>query len=196
MNYIDLPADRQSEIRKAWGELLSEYEWDVFATLTFKHARRDMFQVAKAARIWLKKWCRAEAEIQELVSVRKVAEVDHQRGGKMHRVKCFGPWWRKWKQGIAKPVYVMGIEKFHGSDDLHLHMIIRFSDYLRDMYRKRGWKIWYSEMKCGMARIEPPKDQADVRHYVSKYVIKDGEVFMSENFDTRYSCTTPLLQNA
>ena len=196
MQHIEIPKERQAEIREAWGELLSNYSWDCFATLTFRHSRRNANEVVKAARIWLMRWNEQQAEDRGLVLVRRHPIKDCY--GREHgvRISRSGPWWRKWRSGAAKPTYVIGVEKFHQSDDLHTHMIIKHSDYLADLERRKGWEMWFKEMKCGMARIEPPKSQDDVCRYVSKYVIKDDDIFLSDNFDTPFSCTAPLLQRA
>jgi len=195
MNRIEIPKERQAEIRDAWGDLLSSYKWDCFATLTFKYSRRDVFQVVKAARIWLMRWNQQQAEERGLVDIRRHPIKDHYGRDRGCRTSRRGPWWRKWKSGVAKPTYVIGVEKFHESDDLHMHMLIEYSGYLGDLNRRKGWEMWFKEMKCGMARIEPPKSQDDVCRYVSKYVIKDDDIFLSDNFDTPYSCTTPILQH-
>lgn len=82
-------------------------------------------------------------------------------------------------------MYCLGIEP-HQSGLLHLHAVIKFCTSW-DMTRRNGWRIWSdmdypAGMKMGWSRIEPPKVLGDVAGYVSKYVTKGGEIFLSPSF--------------
>lgn len=177
---------RDSTLREAWTDLLGRYSWDCFATLTFKRRRSDAFAVVDAVRAWLYRWNEVEAMTRGLVRLSDRVVTDGYGREVGRRTKRSGPWPRKWKDGTAKPVVVVGVEP-HKSGRLHAHAIIRHSSYLPDLKRTDGWWLWKGPrprcLDCGRASIEPPTSQGDVRGYVSKYVTKGGELFLSESFD-------------
>ena len=175
-------------IREGWTELLSRYEWDCFATLTFKNARRDPFEVVNAFRIWLYKWSLREAESRHLAFIEKRGAQDNrQNSSSRKRDRITGPFVRAWKRGKAVPIWVLGIEA-HRTGSLHLHAIIKSRPFLSDLTRRVGWEIWkldgsHGGMGMGLARLEPPRSQGDVRGYVSKYVTKGGEIVLGDSFN-------------
>lgn len=178
--------DTDMPLREAWGRLLSRYRWDCFATLTFKHPRRDPFEIVNAFDIWLMKWCQLEASVRGEVTITTHTPTDAYGRKMPPKVRRRGPWWNRWRKGKGKPVYVLGIEN-HQSGNLHLHAVIKFGNGW-DMQRKAGWRIWADEdyepgMKLGFARIEPPQSQDDVAGYCSKYVTKGGELVLSKTFN-------------
>jgi hypothetical protein len=186
MKYTTSAADRQ-QIREGWAELLSRYPWDCFATLTFQTPRRDPFEVVKAVEMWLRKWNESEAVSRGLCDVSESTVTDAYGRAISKRKRVSGPWVRRWKDGRAQPVYVIGVEP-HQSGSLHAHAIIKHADYLPDLCRGVGWEIWrcprsQGGMGHGMARIEPVLSRGAVADYVTKYVTKGGELVLSRSFD-------------
>lgn len=178
-------------LRDAWADLLSSYPWDCFATLTFAKARRDAFEVAKMFDIWLARWCfedaKARGELEE-----DVIETKDGYGRLTHTdIKRKGPFWNRWRRGRHRPVYVLGIEEHsspHRKGCFHCHAVLKFTGY--EANRRTGWSTWFNKKplgyNLGRARIEPPRDQEDVRAYCAKYVTKEqgnrGLLKLSESF--------------
>lgn len=161
-------------IRDGWVELLAREQWDCFATLTFNKPWRNENHAAGAFRAWLFQWCEQQAVERGLCKLLPLCK---------GRPRRSGWWWNQWRKGSARPVYVVGVEP-HQSGNLHLHAVIRHSLSLPDLNRREGWKLWKN---ChGICRIEPPRSNDDVSSYLSKYVVKDGDLFISESFQ---SCT-------
>jgi len=196
LNTIGQSKEDQEIIHTAWADMLKVYPWEAFATLTFANPRRDPFEIINAFKVWLYKWCEAEAVDRDLLTVARSPRVDAYGREIGQRVKRKGPFVRQWKKGVAKPVWVVGVERFKDSRDLHLHALIRSSSYLPDLNRRAGWNIWKNVMNMGRGRIEPPEDQDHVNRYVSKYIVKDGEVYLSETFDTPGSCRNELFRDS
>ncbi len=176
-----------SEIREGWANFLSRYDWDAFATLTYSGSVWSDEKVVKNFRAWLFEW-----QLRTAVE-RGLATIDHRtrwdaygRAVGMYR-KVRGLWFNGYRKQRGHPVYVLGIEP-HKNGSLHAHAIIKWSDALPDLSRKLGHEIWFGSradgnFNFGMARIEPPRGQDDVALYVSKYISKGGELFLSPNFD-------------
>ena len=184
------PAVREAleckEQREAWVDLLSEYQWDWFATLTFKHPQYDGVRALRMFQAWLFEVHRRKAE--ELGLCRTVTKPKFDGYGR--QVDCRkdlrGPFINRWKKNRDRPVWVVGIEK-HKNGSNHLHAVVRLSQGLGEIRRDEAWGIWrlprsQGGMDLGWARVEPPKDQDDVRGYVSKYVTKGGELHLSPSF--------------
>ena len=167
-------------LRQAWAELLCRYKWDVFGTLTFRHSRHDPFSVVDAFKAWLFRWQEAEAAERGLVGRQEVPRPGRDGLGRPlpPRVKRWGAWWRSWKRG-DRPIWVVGVEP-HESGNLHLHCLVKSSHCLPNMQRKTGWQLWYDQN--GRGRIEPPRSMEDVNMYVAKYVVKGGELVLSDTF--------------
>ena len=178
-------------LRAAWDNLLASYQWDCFATLTFAKPRRDSFEVAKMFDIWLARWCfedaKARGELQE-----KVVERKDGYGRVISQItKRAGPFWNRWRRGLNRPVYVLGIEEHssrHRPGCFHCHAVLNFPGY--EANRRIGWSTWFNAKplgyNLGRARIEPPKDQEDVGAYCAKYVTKEqgnrGLLKLSDSF--------------
>ena len=163
-------------LRDAWAELLSRYPWDAFATLTFKNPRRDPFEVAKLFDIWLFRWSCTDAVERGELDMTVTEKLDAYGRVIGQKVKRVGKFWADWSRGRRRPVYALGIET-HKTGTLHCHAVLRFPGW--EANRHTGWSTWFNPKPVGYdlgrARIEPPKDQDDVRAYCSKYVIKEAE---------------------
>jgi hypothetical protein len=158
-------------VRHGWGELLSRYPWDWFATLTF---RRDVGVGAESASRNFKTWL-YESLLQEALR-RDLAT----RASASSKAKGVWPNLYRKKRRAAVPVYVLGIEE-HQDGVIHLHALVRLPAMLSKASRRAAHGVWWT--RHGFARIEPPKSQGEVASYVSKYVVKDGELEISESFD-------------
>lgn len=175
-------------LRAAWSSLLARYEYNCFATLTFKTPRHDPYEIVNAFNLWLFKWhCIEAAAVGQLTETRTRREDAYGRA-LPDRVKRSGPFINAWKRGRMKPVYCLGIEP-HKSGALHLHAVIKFS-VPWTMHRTVGWRTWSMEdydkgMDMGLSRIEPPESQGDVLSYCSKYVTKGGDLVLSPSFNAQ-----------
>jgi len=85
---------------------------------------------------------------------------------KANRVK-YGRRWHKKGLGIS---WVRGLER-QRRGTLHYHALLSGVGELR---RLTYMDLW-NEL-AGFAKIEPPRSRADVVRYVSKYVVKGGEI--------------------
>ena len=78
--------------------------------------------------------------------------------------------------------YVNGIER-HKSGWPHSHALVRFpgvdvSDPLQ--LNLAYWQRWISD-KVGWSRLDRPRVQGDVVRYCTKYVVKGGDLVLSDN---------------
>ena len=176
-----------ASVCEGWADFLGRYQWDVFATLTYSGSVWADEKVLKNFRVWLFRW-----QVQEAVSrgLCKVTSEERQDGyGRVvsKRKRYRGPWMNNYRKGRGRPTWVLGIEP-HKTGKLHAHAVIRWSSLLPDLDRGLGYRLWTSPPPKGFgfglfARIEPPKCPGDVAGYVSKYVVKGGELVLSPNFD-------------
>ena len=89
--------------------------------------------------------------------------------------------------------FVNGIER-HKSGFPHSHALLRFPDVdVRDkaQFSLTYWQPWISATG-GFAWLSIPRAQADVVSYVTKYVVKDGELVLSDNLQPAFDPTPPL----
>lgn len=116
-----------------------------------------------------------------------VHDTHPERALKLFRVWCsklsreiYGPRWHKRAPyGVS---YVVSIE-FQKSGQIHLHALL---GGVGDMRRLTWMDNWYAlDDLAGFPRIYPVQSQTAVSNYVTKYVTKDGEVYMSENLRIR-----------
>lgn len=174
----------QSE-REAWADLLAEYTWDWFPTLTFNLPQRDPQRARSMFTAWLRRSLLQEGERRGLVATEHRRRFDAYGRELGVRVKQSGPLVRAWKKGRQRPVWVLGIEQ-HKSGANHLHALIRLPEWLADARRDEAWRVWYDKpphgFNLGIAKVVPPASQGDVRGYVSKYVTKGGELVLSDSF--------------
>lgn len=146
-----------SRPQRAWADLLSRQPWHWFATLTFKPKHEG-----------------------------RAGGVHPEKGDKAFRLlvssinrDLYGPRWHKKRHGGL--VWARGTE-LHKDGRIHFHGLISCVERdLNEVERRLSWMDWWAK-DFGWARIEKPESQDDVCGYVSKYVVKDGEVDFSPNF--------------
>lgn len=163
------PRDRAAD---AWADLLRRYPAHVFATLTFRPQKffRDKFtgQVRAYDRTGNNGSMHPEAADKAFRFF--VSNLNRELYGR--------DWSRRWHRGVQ---WARGAE-FHKDGRLHFHALISApTDDLNKLCSRYAWhEWWYREF--GRNQIEQPRSQAEVAAYVSKYVVKDGEVDFSPNF--------------
>ena len=86
-------------------------------------------------------------------------------------------WYRRPGQAISS---VIAIER-HKSGNPHAHALLRFPDELPFAFPREWWQNVASETG-GFCKLEIPRAQGDVIDYCCKYVVKGGELVLSENF--------------
>lgn len=155
-------------VRSGWSEFLGRYRWDVFATLTYAQAVRSSEKVLRDFHGWLWSW-QVEAAISRGLACRSESG------------RVSGAWANGYRKGRFRPVWVVGVEP-HRSGALHAHAVVKWSDRLPDLRRSVGWSLWTEGRANGWSRLEPPRCQGDVTDYVSKYVTKGEDLFLSPSF--------------
>ena len=93
----------------------------------------------------------------------------------------YGRGWQRRGQGVE---YVVGLER-QKRGSCHAHGLMRFPDHdVRDpdQLSLRYWQRFASKLG-GWCWLEIPADTAAVTAYVTKYVLKDGELELSPNLN-------------
>lgn len=156
----------------AWAELLKLYPAHWFATLTFRPLKfftdKHTGEVRSVERTGSNGSVHGEAADKGFRYF--VAQVNREVYG--------NNWRRLWHGGIQ---WARGSE-FHKDGRLHFHALLSAPTAdLSQLASRYGWhEWWYREF--GRNQIEQPRSQHEVAGYVSKYVVKDGEVDFSPNF--------------
>ena len=162
--HVDLPDQpelygvRDTRARDGYAAMLSRRPWHWFVTLTFRpdHERNSGGVHPE----------KADKAFRVLLS-------------KINR-ECYGVRWYKRPDGGL--MWARG-QEFHKDGRIHFHALAAAPDAdLNSLTRRMRWVDWWWG-EFGIARIERPESQQDVCDYVSKYVVKDGEVDFSPNFD-------------
>lgn len=172
----------QSKLRGAWAEFLGCLPWDVFATLTFKRPTGEEVLVRNIGR-WLWLWQLKTAIDCEMAWLEDDGGHDPfkpPQSRDTHARRARGPWPNAYRKGRCYAQWVAGIEP-HKSGRLHAHVMIHWSDRLKDLTRTDGWRIWFDQY--GFARIESPRSELDVAAYCTKYVVKGGDLYLSKSLD-------------
>lgn len=147
--------DVQPSLRGAWGDWIGRQPWDLFVTLTSEK------QTHPEAMLKRFRYCMRHAE-------------DHVYG-------------RSRKPAGHTLQWVCGIERTKQGWP-HSHAVVRFPvvpiiDIIpRDVFDLGYWQRFMTETG-GFAWLEVPKSQQAVVNYVSKYVVKDGELELSRCID-------------
>lgn len=133
----------------AWVELLGRYEWAWFCTFTFKEPIHPE-AADKKFRYW----------------VAKVAE------------SYLGKTWRT--KPKKEPQWVRGLE-WQRRQVLHYHALVTNipACYIELHWRVFFWELWRSLDNGGVARIDPCDGRSAVYSYLTKYVVKGGEIDIS-----------------
>ena len=138
-------------LQEAWIDLLSRYHWDLFGSLTFRDETHPE-SAHKRFRLFLS----------------------------MLNRKLYGPRWWKHGQGVS---YCVAMER-QQRGVLHFHVLLADPE-LTNLLKGSWFKLdgrWANELNemwnqvAGFARIEPIKVCELVQRYVSKYVVKGGEI--------------------
>ena len=145
-----MPVDRATiapTLRSAWGEWISQQQWDLFVTLTSE------------------KQTHPEAMLKRFRYCMNIAS-DH----------CYGKNWLRRDKGLQ---WLVGLERTKQGWP-HSHAVVRFPGF--DLATPDGkaifnlgyWQKVFSD--GGFAWLEIPRSQQAVVQYVTKYVVKDGEL--------------------
>jgi hypothetical protein len=89
--------------------------------------------------------------------------------------------------------YVNGIER-HKSGWPHSHAVLRLPGVdlaERTQFSLEHWQKFISDTG-GWCWLQRPRSQGDVVSYVTKYVVKDGELVLSDNLEPTSDPTPPL----
>lgn len=139
--------------REAWAEWLGHRPWDLFLTLT-SEKRTHPEALQKRFR-----YC-----------VHKIAD------------SVYGKHWER--RGGEVPEYVVGMER-HRSGWPHSHAVIRLPNVdLADAghFSLAYWQKWISDTG-GFCHLTRPRAQADVLSYCAKYVLKEGDLILSDSLN-------------
>ena len=181
---------RDNDTRAAWADLVSRYDWTIFATLTFSMPQHSVFRCHEFFTHWLNRWGREEATKRQLCS--RSEHPQHDAYGRQVglKVRHHGPYANavKKQRQYIRPPYVLGIEP-HKSGALHMHAVIREPSFFKDEWERRlGWRLWSCSPDeggsgLGISRIEPPRESMSVVDYVTKYVTKGSDLILGVGFD-------------
>lgn len=87
---------------------------------------------------------------------------------------------RRWHKTSHGGVYwVLGIE-YQKRQVIHFHALMGSVDDLNRTARRLSWMDYWCEI-AGFARIEAIRSNESALRYVTKYVVKDGEIEFSKN---------------
>jgi hypothetical protein len=148
------PADR---VAAGWAEFLGRTPWQLFGTHTFR-----VHHAGRTGGVHPEK---ANKAVRFFVS-----SINRRLYGR--------DWGRRWHAGCQ---WAVG-QEFHKDGRLHLHSVIAAPT--GDLFKLIRFSEWFDfwRKEFGNNRLERPRSQADVAHYVAKYVSKGGEVDLSKNF--------------
>lgn len=149
-----------SASRDAWAQWLASEPWDLFVTLTDPGLSHPEHME--------KRWRYVERSINE---------------------SLYGKNFRRRAQGIET---IVGLER-QTRGSVHAHGLIRLPDHdIRDpaQFSLRYWQDFCSKLgrtrdgaPGGWAMLDLPRSNEDVVAYVSKYVVKDGELIIGPNYN-------------
>ena len=97
---------------------------------------------------------------------------------------------RRWQKKEHGGIYwILGIE-FQKRGVIHFHALMGAVDDLNKRARRLFWMDYWQEL-AGFARIEAIRSNEAALRYVTKYVIKDGEIEFSKNLGDSTQQTLP-----
>jgi len=167
-----LTVKRGQELSDSWSGFLSEsYSWDYMCTMTLDGAHSLVGE-----RIFQGHCHRFFYRWFMLSAVRAGGAVQPDPERWIFR----GPMVNAYYKHRGKFVYVVGME-LQKRGVLHAHALLfipRYFDHRLDY--GDGIQAW----DWGICRFEPPRSQGDVSGYVSKYIRKEGDVFLSSSFES------------
>lgn len=176
--HVDLPDQPElygvacTRVGDAWAELLRSYPAHWFTTLTFRPQKHYTDKHTRQVRV-------VERTGSNGSMHGEAADKAFRYFIDRINTDIYSKHWRKrWHAGVQ---WARGSE-FHKDGRLHFHALLSAPtadlSQLASRYAWHEW--WYREF--GRNQIEQPRSQHDVAAYVSKYVVKDGEVDFSPNF--------------
>ncbi len=140
------------ELQSAWIELLSQYRWDLYGTLTFPESKHPE-AAYKLFRLFISQLNR----------------------------KIWGPRWYKHGKGIA---WCVALE-YQRRGVVHFHCLLA-EPALLELHKASWYQAqngrWQNELNemwlelAGFARVHRIANVEAVQQYVSKYVVKGGEI--------------------
>lgn len=145
------PIDKASDLQSSWISLLGRYQWDLFGSLTFREETHPE-SAMKRFRLFVS----------------------------MINRKLYGPRWAKHGVGVS---WCVAVER-QRRGVLHFHCLLADPE-LTNLLKGSWFKLdgrWANELNemwnelAGFARIEPIHVAELVQRYVSKYVVKGGEI--------------------
>ena len=86
---------------------------------------------------------------------------------------------RRWYKHSPYGVYWVAAIEYQKRDVIHLHLVMNGIKDARRLSYMDAWEDLGN--KNGFARIYPVESNNAVSSYLCKYVIKDGEIFFSDN---------------
>lgn len=141
-------------LRSAWGDWIAAQSWDLFVTLTADHRTHP------------------EAMLKRFRYLMNISS-DH----------CYGKNWARRDKGLQ---WLVGLERTKQGWP-HAHAVVRFPGFDlatpdgKAIFDLRYWQQVYSE--DGFAWLSIPRSEKAVVQYVTKYVVKDGELEWSNVCD-------------
>lgn len=91
---------------------------------------------------------------------------------------------KRWERRGTGPEYVVGMER-HKTGWPHSHGVIRLANVdLADplQFDLKHWQKWITETG-GFCHLSRPRNQEDVVGYCTKYVLKEGDLTLSDNLN-------------
>ena len=95
--------------------------------------------------------------------------------------KLYGNHFKRRGKGIET---IVGLER-QQRGSVHAHGLIRLPDHDAKNPTQFSWRYWqkFASELGGWARLDIPRSNTDVVAYVTKYVVKDGDLVIGDNFD-------------
>ena len=92
----------------------------------------------------------------------------------------YGNNFKRRNQGIET---VVGLER-QSRGSVHAHGLIRLPDHSATDPLQFSWRYWqkFASDLGGWARLDIPRNSNDVVNYVTKYVVKDGDLVIGDNY--------------
>jgi len=145
----------KSSLRGAWGDWIGRQPWDLFVTLTSEDRTHPEAMLKRF------RYCMAKAS-------------DH----------VYGRNWDRRGDGLQ---WVVGIER-HLSGNPHCHAVVRFPMVdIRGADGRAIFDLGYWQQRFtdtgGFAWLELPRSEQAVVNYVTKYIVKDGDLELSPKIE-------------
>lgn len=183
-------------VAEAWAGFLEILcRWDYFVTLTYRKPQYGLEKVQRDVEWFPYQWAGHDAEELGLAYRKNRPPpkpgMDQPSGGPP---RWAGQWAKcRDRSHQTRPMCVLAIEP-HKSGALHAHGLVRSPDWF-PLTIAGGNRAWYGLHQSGL-KIERPKSQGHVARYCGKYVVKGGEIILSENLVPVAGANCPALLGA